>query len=91
MLFFRPKPRSFTYIPRYYKEGNDPERRIRFRRKTLYDPHQRRPSFITLLLLFLLILLLIGYLIPKLGTVNPRETRISPDNVVTLPDTEHQR
>ncbi len=81
MLFFRPRPRRFTYFPRFYREEEDPERRIRFRRKTLYDPHQRRLSFMMLLLLFVLVLLLIGYLLPRLSTVSPQKSRVTTDDI----------
>jgi hypothetical protein len=86
MLFFRPKPRRFVYYPRFYREEEDPERRIRFRRRTLYDPHQRRLSFMMLFLLFILVLLLIGYLLPRLSTVNPAKSKVTTDDVLFDPD-----
>ena len=82
MLFHRPKPRSFRYIPKYYKEENDSERRIQFPRRTRYDPHRGGISILALLMLIVLVVLLISYLIPHLGTVKLDETRISVEDVI---------
>jgi len=84
-LFHRTKPRTFTYVPRFYKEEDDPERkRIQFSRKTLYDPHGNRANLFTILLFFVLILLLVGYLLPKLNSVKVQDTVISTDDVISI-------
>jgi hypothetical protein len=86
MLFPRRlRPREFSYTPRFYKEEEDTERRIQFRRKTLYNPREKRMNVLTLFVLLVLVTLLIGYIIPKLGTVNPEDTKISPEDVIVTP------
>lgn len=86
MLFpKRLRPRDFSYTPRFYNPQKDGERRIQFRRKTLHDPRQRRMSVLTLFVLLVLVTLLIGYLIPKLGTVSLEDTKISPQDIVITP------
>ncbi len=82
MLFYRPKPRSFHYSPRYYRQEKDPERRITFRRKTSYDPHRSGLSFLSWLLLIVAITLLIAYLIPRLSSIKPEKTRVGTEDVI---------
>ncbi|MBU0518240.1 hypothetical protein KKA00_11830 [bacterium] len=84
-LFHRQRPRSFSYIPRFYREEDDPERkRIQFTRKTFSDPRGNRANFFSILLFFVLILLLFGYLLPKLNTVQVQDTIISPADVIPI-------
>lgn len=91
MLFHRPKPRSFRYIPKYYRKENDSERRIQFPRRTSYDPHRGGISIFALLMLIMLVVLLVSYLIPRLGTVKLDETRISVEDVMPLTSQEQQK
>jgi hypothetical protein len=59
MLFFKKvQPRRFAYHPRYYKESEDREHRIKFRRITSYDPHTRRNVGWILLVAFIVVLML---------------------------------
>ena len=54
MLFGKAgKPRRFQYQPQYYREAEDREKRLHFRRIRSYDPHNRRQ---TVVLVFLIVL-----------------------------------
>ena len=84
-LFHRAHARSFSYVPRFYCKEDDSERkRIEFTRKTLYDPRGNRANFFSILLFFVLILLLVGYLLPKLNTVQVQDMIISTDDVISI-------
>ena len=82
MVFFnRLEPRQFKFKPHYYKPDN--EKRIRFRRATIYDPHSRRRiPWVTMILLAL-----VGFLIVILGGVKPsaRPPTLSVDDAVENP------
>ena len=72
MLFGKAKHRRFQFQPRYYQEGQDEERRIRFRRITTYDPHDRRRMrwlIFLVLLVGLMIYLFAPTIFPYLGGV----------------------
>lgn len=91
MFFYRPKPRTFHYSPRFYREEKDPERRIRFERKTRYDPHRAGLGRITFLLFLILIVLLIWYILPRLNTAGPEDTRIGTEHVIHPDDQESDK
>lgn len=82
MGFFRPKHGTFSYIPKYYRQDSDPERQIKFERKTLFDPHKKAFGLTRLIVFFVLILLLFGYLLPKMSTVEIEKTKISTEDLV---------
>jgi hypothetical protein len=88
MFLYRPKPRIFHYSPRFYREDKDPEKRIRFERKTRYDPHRVGLSRFTFLLFLIVIVLLIWYILPRLSTLGPESTNIGTENVIQLDHSE---
>lgn len=91
MFFYRPKPRAFRYSPRYYREEKDPERRIRFERKTSYDPHRVGLGRFTFLLFLIIIVLLIWFILPRLNTSGPEDTRIGTEHAIPLDHQENDK
>lgn len=84
MFFARPKPRIFSYTPRFYHKDEDSDQRIKFQRKTSYDPHQGGMRLLTLLILVILVSVLIWYLIPRLSSVHPDQTTLGRQDVFEL-------
>ncbi len=80
---FKVKNRSFSYLPRYYKPEDDPERKkISFERVTLFDPHLKRLGLPKLAILFMIVAILIAYLLPKISRVNPENTSITVEDII---------
>lgn len=60
-LFGRVEPRKFSYIPQHHQPGG--KEGIKFRRATLYDPHERSGSnrmYIALAIVVALLIIIIG-------------------------------
>ncbi len=82
MSFFHTIHRTFTYVPRFYKPEEDGERKIRFERKTLFDPRGGGLGLTRLIVFLAIIALLIGYILPKLSAVSVEDTTLSREDAV---------
>ncbi len=64
-FFTKIEPRRFRFRPFYYKPED--EKRIKFRRSTVYDPHERsRMPWVSMILLVIIALIIIA-----LGGIRP--------------------